>query len=61
MKDALLSAPVLQLADANKEYTVTCDASDYAVGAVLSQKYDDGEHPVAYESRKMNSAEMNYP
>ena len=31
LKDALLSAPVLQLADAAKEYTVTCDASDYAV------------------------------
>ena len=61
LKDALLSAPVLHLADAKKEYTVTCDASDYAVGAVLSQKYEDGEHPVAYESRKMNSAEMNYP
>ena len=61
LKDALLSAPVLQLADAKKEYTVTCDASDHAVGAVLSQKYEDGEHPVAYESRKMNSAEMNYP
>ena len=28
---------------------------------MLSQKHDDGEHPVAYESRKMNSAEGNYP
>ena len=61
LKDALLSAPVLQLADAEREYTVTCDASDFAVGAVLSQKHEDGEHPVAYESRKMNSAEQNYP
>ena len=49
------------MADAAKEYIVTCDASDYAVGAVLSQTHEDGEHPVAYESRKMNSAEMNYP
>ena len=61
LKTALLSAPVLKLADADKEYTVTCDASDFAVGAVLSQQYEDGEHPVAYESRKMNSAEQNYP
>ena len=61
LKKALLSAPVLKLADADKEYMVTCDASDYAVGAVLSQQYADGEHPVAYESRKMNSAESNYP
>ena len=61
MKQALLSAPVLQLADVDKEYIVTCDASDFAVGAVLSQKHDDGEHPVAYESRKVNTAEANYP
>ena len=45
----------------DKEYIVTCDASDYAVGGVLSQKHEDGEHPVAYESRKMNTAERNYP
>ena len=29
--------------------------------AVLSQVQEDGEHPVAYESKKMNVAEMNYP
>ena len=40
---------------------MTCDASDFAVGAVLSQKHDDGEHPMAYEWRKMNTAEGNYP
>ena len=33
---------------------MTCDASDFAIGAILSQKHEDGEHPVAYESRKMN-------
>ena len=61
MKDALLSAPVLQLVDADKENIIKCDASDYAVGAILSEKHKDGEHPVAYESRKMNNAERNYP
>ena len=61
LKRALVSAPVLQLANVEKEYIVTCDASDFVVGAVLSQKHDDGEHPVAYESRKMNAAEGNYP
>ena len=28
---------------------------------MLSQVWDDGEHPIAYESRKMNATEMNYP
>ena len=46
-KDALLQAPVLQLADPTREYIVTTDASDFAIGVVLSQVWDDGEHPVA--------------
>ena len=37
------------------------DASDFAMVAVLSQVWEDGEHPIAYESRKMNAAKMNYP
>ena len=60
MKTALQAAPVLQLADPTRPYIVTTDASDFAMGAVLSQVWDDGEHPVAYESRKMNAAEQNY-
>ena len=28
---------------------------------MLSQVWEDGEHPIAYESRKLNAAEMNYP
>ena len=43
------------------EYTVTCDTSDFVVGAVFSQRQEDGDHPVAYESRKMNAVERNYP
>ena len=61
LKTKLTEAPVLKPADPSRDYTVTCDGSDVAVGAVLSQIYDSGEHPVAFESRKMNSAEANYP
>ena len=60
LKDALIRAPILQLANPSKEFIVTTNANDFAVGAVLSQVWDDGEHPVAYESRKMNAAEVNY-
>ena len=56
----MIRAPILQLADTSRELIVTTDASDFAVGAVLSQVWDDGEHPVVYESRKMNAAEVNY-
>ena len=60
MKDALVQAPILQLANPSREFIMTTDANDFAVGAVLSQVWDDGEHPVAYESRKMNVVELNY-
>ena len=50
----------MQLADPSREFTVTIDANDFAVRIVLSQVWDDGEHLVVYESRKMNAAEVNY-
>jgi RNase H-like domain found in reverse transcriptase len=40
---------------------VTSDASEGGISAVLEQEYNDGLHPVAYASRKLNSAEQNYP
>jgi hypothetical protein len=35
-------------------------ASDGAIGAVYSQKHEDGLHPVVYFPRKITSAELNY-
>ena len=60
LNDALIRAPILQLADPSRGFIVTTDASDFEVGAVLSLVWDDGEHPVAYERRKMNAVEVNY-
>ena len=57
LKEVLQHAPILRLADPTKDYNVTTDASDFAMGAVLSQVLGDGEHPVTYESRKMNATE----
>lgn len=60
LKEVLCAAPVLQPPDPSLPYIVTCDASDYAVGAVLSQKNGSGEWAVAFESRKLTDAERNY-
>jgi len=43
LKDAICNAPVLALPEEGGEYMLHCDASKYAVGAVLSQKRQDGE------------------
>lgn len=61
LKRALSEAPVLKIADPTRPFTIFTDSSDFAVGAVLSQEHDGQLHPVAYHSRKLNSAECNYP
>ena len=37
-----------------------CDASDYAIGAVLSQKRDRTFQVIYYASRTLNDARLNY-
>ena len=58
LKEALTSASCLALPDPDGEFEVTTDASEdaKAVGAVLTQN----DHPVAYESTKLNSHQLNY-
>lgn len=36
------------------------DASDLAVGAILFQELDDGEHPISFASRTLTSVERKY-
>lgn len=61
LKSRLMTGPILRHYDHTKASVVEPDASDYAIGAVISQ-YDDAGvlHPVAYYSRKLLPAEMNY-
>ena len=40
--------------------TVTIDASDAVVGAILERDFGNGLQPVAFASRKLNEAEMRY-
>ncbi|CAI7894955.1 unnamed protein product [Closterium sp. NIES-53] len=61
LKTALTSAPVLILPDPEKDYVIEADASDQAVGAVLMQDQGKGLQPIAYLSKKLHGAEINYP
>jgi hypothetical protein len=60
LKGAISSAPTLAMPNVDLPFTVTTDASGYAIGAVLSQEGDDGEHPVAFMSKTLNNAQQIY-
>ncbi|XP_060075036.1 uncharacterized protein LOC132554744 [Ylistrum balloti] len=60
LKDAMTQAPVLINPDFEKHFYLQTDASNTAIGGVLSQKVDGDEHPVAYTSRKLLPREINY-
>jgi len=58
---AFTSAPILIHPDPAKPFIVETDASNFALGAILSQFGIDGLlHPVAFYSRKLTNAEINY-
>ena len=58
LKWCFTEEPVLSMVDTIKELRVESDASDYATGAVLSMKDDDGKwHPCAYLSKGLNDVE----
>ncbi|GJP70923.1 hypothetical protein CLOP_g1817 [Closterium sp. NIES-67] len=61
LKTLLLLPPVLRIANPERPFEVIIDASDIAIGAVLMLDFGNGLQPIAYESRKIQSAERNYP
>ncbi|XP_021986441.1 uncharacterized protein LOC110882826 [Helianthus annuus] len=60
LKEQLMSAPILISPDWNLPVELMCDASDYAVGAVLGQRKDKHFHPIYYASKTLNDAQENY-
>jgi RNase H-like domain found in reverse transcriptase/Reverse transcriptase (RNA-dependent DNA polymerase) len=60
LKDLFISYPILRNPDLTKPYILDTNASKYAIGAVLSQDYPNGRHPIAYFSKSLLDAEMNY-
>uniref|UniRef100_A0A1B6E8Y4 RNA-directed DNA polymerase n=1 Tax=Clastoptera arizonana TaxID=38151 RepID=A0A1B6E8Y4_9HEMI len=59
-KDILSNEPLLQYPDFKKEFILTTDASNYAVGGILSQIKNGHDLPIAYASRTLNNSEINY-
>uniref|UniRef100_A0A2N9EYF5 Integrase catalytic domain-containing protein n=1 Tax=Fagus sylvatica TaxID=28930 RepID=A0A2N9EYF5_FAGSY len=51
----LTSAPIMQAPDWSLPFEIMCDASDYAVGAVLGQRKDKKPHVIYYASRTLNN------
>jgi len=62
LKNAFKTNEILIFPDPDKEFIVETDASDFAIGCVLSQMHDKDKllHPVAFYSRSLNKAESNY-
>ncbi|KAB5589419.1 Retrotransposable element Tf2 [Ceratobasidium theobromae] len=61
MKEMVCTAPVLRHPCEGELYFLETDASGVAMGAILSQRQEDGYlHPVAFLSKSFNKAQMNY-
>lgn len=59
-KNILCNDPLLQYPDFSKPFNLTTDASNVAIGAVLSQGKIGNDLPIGYASRTLNPAEKNY-
>ncbi|CAN6718906.1 unnamed protein product [Malus baccata var. baccata] len=60
LKEALTSAPIITPPDLSLLFELMCDASDYAIGAVLGQRKNKQPHVIYYASRTLNDAQLNY-
>ncbi|CAA7035240.1 unnamed protein product [Microthlaspi erraticum] len=60
IKTALVTAPIVQAPNWDYPFEIMCDASDYAVGAVLGQRIDKKLHVIYYPSRTMDDAQGQY-
>ena len=60
LKARLVSAPMIIAPDWGQEFELMCDASDYAIGAVLGQRKGKVFHAIDYASNGLNAGQVNY-
>ncbi|GJY32198.1 reverse transcriptase domain-containing protein [Tanacetum coccineum] len=60
LKKKLTEAPILIALNWDQPFEIMCDASDYAIGAVLGQRIEKHFRPIHYASKTMTKAELNY-
>jgi hypothetical protein len=61
LKTKLTTSPILAYADMNRQLTITCDASDTAIGYILSQKDNQQRtRVIAYGGRSLSATERRY-
>ena len=56
LKQKLVNAPIMVALDWTLPFEIMCDASNYAVGAVLGQRREKQFHPIYYASKTLNQA-----
>jgi hypothetical protein len=60
LKRSLITTPIIQPPDWSQPFEIMCDASDYAIGAVLGQRKEGKVHAIYYASKTLNGARLNY-
>ncbi|GJV31919.1 reverse transcriptase domain-containing protein [Tanacetum coccineum] len=60
LRNKLTTAPVIIAPNWDLDFELICDASDYAVGAILGQRVDKKFQPIYYASKTMNDAQEHY-
>ena len=60
IKSRLVIAPIMATPNRSKDFEIMCDASDYAMGAVLEQRTDKTFRAIYYASKTFNEAQENY-
>ncbi|CAN6554745.1 unnamed protein product [Malus baccata var. baccata] len=60
LKTLLTTAPIITAPNWSLPFELMCDASNYAVGAILGQRKDRLPQVIYYASRTLNAAQLNY-